>query len=226
MNIVKFINENIPFTFVKFGDGEYLACNKRKGCNCDYTPYTDTLGNRLIESYKYLSSLSNCFIGKWETKIINSYFESLGIPNWVDYCSVIFGNNIPFNNVLPILKTIRNAKQQKIYVCNSSIAEKSKKIFNIDTIIDVHQSNWFEENYNSTLQSIIDSIIDKNSIIIMTSAGMGAKPLIYDLNKLYPNAILIDIGSAFDILSNKATRDYNSNIHKDEVDNMINLILS
>ena len=58
----------------------------------------------------------------------------------------------------------------------------------------------------------------------MTSAGMGAKPLLADLRKLYPYAILIDIGSGFDLFVYKKSRSYNMNLTKKEIDEFIDLL--
>ena len=55
--------------------------------------------------------------------------------------------------------------------------------------------------------------------MILTSAGMGAKPLIADLYKLYPHAIIIDIGSAMDLIcSHRRTRDYHTLSQQEVID--------
>jgi hypothetical protein len=221
--INKIIN-NKPFTYAKYGDGEYLASINRKGMNCDHTPYTAKLSNAVIQSYTYLASLDNSYIGRWfDDSIVYKYFENIIKPNWADYCAFIFGTKEQFENKLPLLKTIRNATQQKIYICNdtnSAIAQ----LFKIDNTVIVHPSNWFETDYDLILQKTRDAIIYPDSIIILTSAGMGAKPLLADLRKLYSNAILIDIGSGFDLFVYKKSRSYNMNLTKNEIDEFIDLL--
>ncbi len=97
-------------------------------------------------------------------------------------------------------------------------------LFNINNTILIHPSDWYEQSYNTVLNRIKDTVINSSSIIIMTSAGMGAKALLSDLRKVYPNAILIDIGSAFDVFTYKATRSYNMTVTKNEVDEWIKRI--
>ena len=224
MDWVKWIDENIPFTYAKFGDGEYLVSIKRPGQNCDNTKYTPKLSNSVIQSYKYLATLKNSYLGKWSSDYkVYGFFEKIVIPIWADYHVFIFGNKKEFVNKLPLLKSIKNSTQQKIYVCNEDNS-KVKSIFNIDNCIIVHPSDWFEHNYDVILQKTRDAIINPDSIIIMTSAGMGAKPLLADLRKLYPNAILLDIGSGFDSLVYKKTRSYNNNLKREEIDEFIRLL--
>tara|TARA_R110000868_G_C10819661_1_gene758537 strand:- start:52 stop:732 length:681 start_codon:yes stop_codon:yes gene_type:complete len=221
--INKIIN-NEPFTYAKYGDGEYLVSINRQGMNCDYTPYTSKLSNAVIQSYKYLAPLQNSYIGRWfDDSVVYKYFENIIKPTWADYCAFIFGNKNEFINKLPLLKTIRNATQQKIYICNDANSAVAP-LFKIDNTIIVHPSNWFENDYDIILQQTRDYIVNPDSIIIMTSAGMGAKPLLADLRKLYSNAILIDIGSGFDLFVYKKSRLYNMNLTKNEIDEFIDLL--
>ena len=213
MDIKKFIEDNKSFIFVKFGDGEYYASIKSEGGNCDGTPYTQTLGNGIIESFKYLTQFPNVYIGKWEScKDVSDYFQSLthNIVNWGD-SKILIGRTYDefLNRVVPYFRCIRNAKQQKIYVCNSMMVEESKNILNIDNNVVIDPSNWFELNYDEILHNTINCINDPNNVLILTSAGMGAKVLIADIYKKFPNSIIIDIGSALDLIfSGRRTRDY------------------
>jgi hypothetical protein len=224
MDFLNLINQNKPFTYAKYGDGEYLVSINRTGQNCDNTPYTSKLSNAVIQSYKYLAPLKNSYLGKWNSDSkVYSFFENLVIPTWADYCAFIFGTKEQFENKLPLLKSIQNATQQKIYICNAANSAVAS-LFKIDNAVIVHPSNWFENDYNLILQQTRDAIINPDSIIIMTSAGMGAKPLLADLRKLYPNAILIDIGSGFDLFAYKKSRSYNMNLTKNEIDEFIALL--
>ena len=213
MDIIKFIQENKPFIFAKFGDGEYYASKKEQGGYCDGTPYTSKLSDGIIESFIYLSKLPNVYIGKWlDFKGVADYFQSLtpNTVNWENYNILISKSRDEFlNRALPYFKAIRNAKQQKIYVCNSTMVDLSKHILNIDNHIVIDSVNWFELNYDEVLNNVLTSVNDPNNTLILTSAGMGAKVLIADIHKKFPNVIIIDIGSALDLIcSHRRTRDY------------------
>jgi hypothetical protein len=215
MNIVKYIQTNTPFIFVKFGDGEYAAANNWRGGNCDGTPYTQTLGNSVIEAVKILSQSSNVYVGKWcGSETVANYFQSLvsNLIQWENYNYFIFRTaNEFFTRCLPIYKSIRNAKQQKLYVCNSYMVEGAKQYLNIDSFAVIDPVNWFEVSYTNILTNIKSQVQDPNNLIILTSAGMGAKKLIADLHIQYPNAIILDIGSAMDLIcSSRRTRDFHA----------------
>ena len=213
MDWKKYIKENMPFTFVKYGDGEYLCSIRRQGQNCDNTKYTEQLGSAIVSSYIYLASLSNSYLGKWtDDRQTALFFEELIKPQWVDYCSFLFGKQrgVPtFMEQLPLLKCLKNSSQQKIYVCNEVLTAVAP-LFNIDKTIIIHPYNWFQLQYDDILQQIKNAVKNPNEIIIMTSAGMGAKPLLADLRQYYPSAILIDIGSGFDALTSTVSRSYNN----------------
>ena len=220
MDIVKFIKQNKSFIFVKFGDGEYYASIQSPGGNCDGTLYTPKLGNGIIESFKYLNQFPDVYIGKWEERSVPNYFQSLTsdkIVNWENYNILIARTRDEFlNRTLPYFKAIRNAKQQKIYVCNSTMVKLSKNILNIDNHIVIDPSNWFELNYDEILHNTINCINDPNNVLILTSAGMGAKVLIADIYKKFSNSIIIDIGSALDLIcSGRRTRDYHKLTNND-----------
>lgn len=77
--------------------------------------------------------------------------------------------------------------------------DKSKLMLNIDDHVIIHPNNWFEHNYSNVLYSIKEKVRGPNNLMILVSAGMGAKILITDLYKLYPKSIIFDIGSAIAI---------------------------
>lgn len=55
--------------------------------------------------------------------------------------------------------------------------------------------------YDSIFNEIKQKIENDSNTMILFSGGMGAKYLLSELHKLYPNAIYIDVGSAFDTIS-------------------------
>jgi hypothetical protein len=230
MDIIKYIEQNIPFVFAKFGDGEYYASIKANGGNCDGTPYTQKLGDGIIESFKYLTDLPNVYIGKWlDFKGVADYFQSLttNTVNWENYNIFISRSRDEFlNRALPYFKAIRNAKQEKIYICNETMVNRSKEILNIDRHVVIHPVNWFEADYENILQSAIKTVQQPDNVIIMTSAGMGAKILIADLRRYFPNAIILDIGSAIDFLcSHRRSRDYHNALTYEDTEIIKNAII-
>ena len=213
MDFIRFIETNQPFVFAKFGDGEYNAVQQFQGGNCDGTPYTSNLGKAITRAFNSLSPNSNVYIGRWaDSQQVSEYFsKSVSNPvNWENYNLLIFRSSAEFfNRAMPYYVALRKATQQKIYVCNESMIGLSRAILGVTDHVVIDPVNWFETQYEQILSSVKQTVRTPESLIILTSAGMGAKPLIADLYQLYPNAIIIDIGSAMDLIcSHRRTRDY------------------
>lgn len=211
--IIKHIQLNIPFVYVKFGDGEFYAAIYRPGGNCDGTKYTQKLGNSIKNAFKYLITTPCSYIGKRPEHQVISYFESLaeGKPiRWIDFHVFMFDNITTFySEKLQLYRSIRLATQQKIYVCNERNVDKSKKIFNINDHVIIHPQDWFENDFSTVFNNVCSLVKDPSKLIILISAGIGGKFLIKCLHIKYPSAIILDIGSAFDLLcGGTRSRDY------------------
>lgn len=202
--ITNFINNKIPCIFAKYGDGEYLASLGGKGYygNCDNTPFTPKLQKAINESFIYISQQTNTLLGQYHGETFNHWDNFT--PNqkkWANYHLFIFYSKSDLSNEKKELyKAIKYSSCQKIYICNNSMVDKSKILLNIDNHIVIDNHNWFENNFEETLNILLQTIKDPNNVIIMTSAGMGAKPLIAEIHKKVPNALLLDIGSALDLI--------------------------
>lgn len=208
VNIVAHLTECVktktPVSYVKYGDGEFYAAKGTSGKNCDKTPYTAKLGKGVRESFKHFAAQKNAFLGKWDSdRRVFTYFESLvkQAVQWANYHAFIVYNKQDFTaEKLKLYKAIKQSPLQKIYVCNESIAEEAKRMLNIDSIVRVHPSNWFEDDYDAILKQVKDEIKDPKRAIVMTSCGMGAKVLLHDLHKQYPGLLYFDLGSALDFV--------------------------
>jgi hypothetical protein len=84
--IVECIQNNLPITFLKYGDGEYICASKDFNlygflinANCDNDNFSNKLGNSIIDSFKYITKQNNIIIAKTEIKKIDDYFENLTI---------------------------------------------------------------------------------------------------------------------------------------------------
>ena len=214
MDIIRFIEEKKPFVFAKFGDGEYYATIQTCGGNCDGTPFTPDLKSGVVDSFKYLSQFPNVYIGKWVGSDVGvaDYFQSL-VPhkvNWENYNVLIARNANEFiTRVLPYFKAIRKSSCQKIYVCNETMVELSKKLLKIDDFATIHPTMWFQYGFEHALNHVISLVKNPSETIILTSAGMGAKPLIAGIHKRFPSITIIDVGSSLDLIcSGRRTRDF------------------
>jgi hypothetical protein len=213
--LTRYIKEGVPCIFAKYGDGEYRCANFWEGGNCDNVKYTRNIGEKVNLSFIYNSQQPNSMIGAWHDASDKVYWNGLLGPgsspvNWVDFHTVIIDNNTPIRQQSPekmeLYKAIKESPRRKIYVANEEMY-KSKEIFSIDHHIKIHPSNWFDTEYDSVLNSVKENVEKDSDTMMLFSGGMGAKYLLSELHKLYPNAIYIDVGSAFDtICTGKYTR--------------------
>jgi hypothetical protein len=216
MNLVECIERRQPLVYAKYGDGEYFAAIGRLGANCDRTPYTPELGHGIIQSFKYVTQFPHVYIGKREQQpTVVDYFQTLVERpiQWEKFGFFMFESLPSFLEREHIYKAIQHATQQKLYICNETMVQRSKLLFDIDTHIIVDPTNWFSKDYTGVLTQVSAAIKNPEHILILISAGMGAKVLIADLMRTFPSAIILDIGSALDLVcSRRISRDYHKKI--------------
>lgn len=225
LTIIKNLKNGEPFIFAKFGDGEFnaMTLTNINHCNSDNDQYTYEMG---IELRKALCELSdrdngNIYVGLWQVIEITKYYHGL-------YYDYLVNNNkeekyiplVEFGFVYPgqhfddenrkkllynLVQTIQDAPLFKIVISNIK-NKKHQLIFKSDAFIEVPECNWFRDGLYNYVKNILIEHLEKNKdkkALLLTSVGMAGKILINDITKLYPNLSVIDIGSAFDILSRK-----------------------
>ena len=206
------IQTRTPVVFAKYGDGEYNAAIFSSGANCDRTPYTQRLGNCMRESFQYLSTTQNAYLGLLPNPKIQGFWESLtpGIPiKWAIYHSIFIcprqvkEEPYSINQRIQLYKTIKDSPLKKIVICNP-LLKKIERLLNTDHMVTVDIHNWFELEYDRVINEV-KQIMGKETqqCIVLTCCGMGAKVLIADLHKEYPNNLYLDCGSAFDFICTK-----------------------
>lgn len=223
------IRKNLPAAFAKFGDGEiicvYASCIRllNRPCqapalppvgrtNCDHDDYyvpAKALG--LINSIQHLTeNTTTSFCGLWDNAAKHIPFWQQFTPTpirWANYHSIIIekedlaAKNQVLKDKIELYRTIQESGRKKVLVCNKFLA-KAAILLKADYIQYVLPSNWFSE-LPTYLANIREYLKDEEFPIILTMAGMGAKVLVYELMKLYPKGVFIDIGSGLDILCTK-----------------------
>jgi len=211
------VNNNIPVSFSKYGDGEYSAMFQPYGCNCDRDPFTYKLSTSLKESFKYIVENDvNAYIGLWHdhsNKIVLEQFVNKPVK-WAKYHTLIL-DKVNDDKKAILYKTIKESKLKKIIICNRLLI-KSKLLLNIDECIFVPFNNWFDESFYNVLQKTKDAIgTEDGNHIVITCAGMSSKVLICELIKSFPNGIYLDFGSAMDLLCTKRDSRGDNNFSED-----------
>lgn len=217
--ITECIKNEKPIYFGKYGDGELYCIMSYQGSNCDNDNYTENKKNGLIESFKFMvNEMPNSYIGCWHDKDKNMAWENLVSKpiKWANYHSIMLDNTNTCDKI-ELYKSIKNSNMKKIYICNPLLV-KAEILFNIDYMLHVSYNNWFDTHFDEILEKLNNIIKDDTKYIIMASAGMGAKVLLYRLAKKFPNNIYLDFGSALDkICTLKTSRgwepDYNTTMN-------------
>lgn len=209
--MTEFIKTDTPFLFARYGDGEYYAATYRPGGNCDRTPYTKNLGDKVRASLIYNSQQPNAIIGKWHIEEVTRFWQSLvekEIP-WGLFMGPLLDQNIfESSDKLEFYRAIKECKRKKIYISNPRMG-RAKALLNIDLQIGIHPSNWFDTQYNELYAMVCKELEVAPRSMVLISGGMGSKYLISELHKRFPETIYIDIGSGLDKLCMKIdTRNY------------------
>jgi hypothetical protein len=209
------IQNNIPVRFCKYGDGEHFCAikymdNINHTQNCDNDTYTIKLSNGIRESFRYITSIDNTFIGKWFNQDTVKYWEGLASKEviWVQYHTLLFSasdisDDGSFIHKTKIYKAVKESTLKKIIICNELLI-KTKILLNLDHVVIIPLNNWFDSQFDSVLNKVRELIGPQDgNHIILTACGMSAKVLIAELHKTHPKGIYLDIGSGLDCLCTK-----------------------
>lgn len=205
-DLATLIEKDEPCLFAKYGDGEFDSVRNCSGTNIDGTPYSIKLRTMLVDSLQVYKDKKNIFIGSVEEE----YWEGiLGFSlQWSIYFTIII-HDYDIKEHLRLWKAIQQNTRKKIYIANDLMG-KACSLFQIDKHIIIDRHRWFEDSFETVLQSVKNEIVDDSNTMILTSGGMGAKPLLSKLYEEFPNAIYLDIGSAFDLIcTGNQTRSWN-----------------
>lgn len=206
-DLIDCIHDNKPVVFLKLGDGEYYCANFHQGANCDQDNYTIKKGKALLDTLAFLNDTkNNVYFALWPQyeKFIFWEKQCSRPIRWTNYHSLIIDENDintksqALQDKIELYKTIQQSPLKKVFICNI-LLQKAKILLKIDTLVHIPFSNWFDTDFERILEEVKKEYSEQGTIF-MVAAGMGGKPLIGELARVFPNAIYLDIGSALDYL--------------------------
>lgn len=196
--IIHNIQNNIPFAFSRWGDGEWLNVNKASGQNCDGNIYYSDLGDELK---KIVEVKQDYYMGV-QTLIERSVKESQKYPqDWCD--SDIFHRESINGNLNKFIEVLSNS--HIVYTGNESL----KKLDFIDEFIEIPYNNCW--NQRDEIIEKISNTFDRHKIYLL-SAGMACNVFIDRLWKINNTNTYIDVGSVFDPYVGRNTRRYHKKL--------------
>ena len=212
------ISCKIPFSFIRFGDGENSIM---KGAKLEaivdkwhWNPKNKKFQDSLIESSSICINNNN-FIGipckNWIviSKSILS-FSKCSSAKYMSFATLFINKNYPLFKDW-ILNYINSSNRLKIILVANSIIHKNitwaYKFFPVpDHLIE----NW--NNYSNSLLTKLSYQAKENNLIFFISAGPAANIIISHLTKINNKNIYIDFGSSIEFITKGyTTRPYAKN---------------
>jgi len=215
--MIDLISCDIPFSFIRFGDGENSIMLGKELSAMDkwhWNPNNKLLRDSLIESSS-ICTYDNCFIGipckNW-IKISQSIlsFSKCTSSKLMSYATIFINKNYKyFKNW--IIRYINSSNRRKIILIANSIINKNiswaYKFFPVpNNLVD----KW--DIYSLSLLPKLINLAKKNNLIFFVSAGPASNIIIYKLNKINNKNIYIDFGSSLEFITKGySTRCYSDN---------------
>ena len=215
------ISCKIPFSFIRFGDGENdimkgeLIASKQDTWLWD--PKNQKFRNSLIESSNICLKENN-FIGipckNW-IKISESIlsFSNCTSAKFMSYATLFINKNYKIFKDW-IFNFIKISNRWKIIlIANKIINQNISWAYKFFPIPDKITEIW--DNYSITLLPKLSNEAKRNNLIFFISAGPAANIIISYLIKINKNNIYIDFGSSIEFITKGySTRPYSKNNNK------------
>jgi hypothetical protein len=194
-----------PFSFVRYGDGEWSAVLGRSGANCDGHDYFPQLGARLSatldDQYPYFYGLQYYGL-KLDGRAIADYIRRRRI-------SVAFHNAdiFAFANVLGRLNPFIEAlRRRPVAIIGPAHLKDLGHVFPVAQFFEVPSKNCFLAA-DDVSRSIREWGKGREGVVYSFSASMAANVMIHDL---YPDLgqtnWLLDLGSLWDVYAGVKSR--------------------
>jgi hypothetical protein len=202
------LQQNKPFSFARFGDGEFMPVFGSYGKNADGVMLDKGLGKQLkavLRANKpYYKGLLRIALTHYKPQIEAQYNHI----NWHNGDMLL--HEIIAGNGLPLLKELR---QKRILYVGPKHCRSVSKLFSYETYIEVEGSSAHK---NSKVEEILTAVRKYNIEVIGYSCGPASNIWI---DRIYGNVEVtqIDFGSVFDGFFGVNSRSYQKEIDFDKL---------
>jgi hypothetical protein len=203
------IENKVPFTFSRWGDGEWKAVFNSPGSNCDGHEYfpdlCEALRNVLLGNPKYLMGMQNFAVRRMGDQIEQFLLDHDLNIDWLN--ADVFHHASIKGRFTPFIEAI--SKRSLVLVGPAPLRNlKLEKRF-----IEIPEKNCWLDRTNIT--RLVDlSLRNEKEAVVLFCASMASNVIIHDLYQLHGTRhTFLDMGSVFMPYVGVANRSY----HKDVI---------
>lgn len=198
--IIQKIQNNEPFAFTRWGDGEWFTIEGRSGSNTDGNIYYKDLGAALKN---IISTKQDYFMGNQSLVDYSVQQSKQYSQDWVD--ADVFHRASSGGSLDKLIQVLFD--KHVVYVGNESL----KKLNFINEFIEIPYKNvWLQRN---ELLDRIRATFDDTLKVYCFSAGMATNVFVDRLWKEDSSNIYLDVGSVFDPYVGRNTRSYHKKLN-------------
>jgi len=212
-SFIYYLKTDKPFSFSRWGDGEWNCMLGEEGGNCDGHLYYPDLGKALTgvlrNNFPYYHGWLNVSNLAGREKIEDHIQKNNIKVEWVDG-SVLIDSAIK-GELYPFMAELRKKKFCLVGPSYLSKIEKQMNLMTCSHVLVPEVNCW---NDRVRIHKDIYSVIDNNRPeVIGFSCGMPSKVFIDHIwNDMRGKITLIDFGSLLDVFAGKKSRTYHGNI--------------
>jgi hypothetical protein len=206
---VSLLKRNTPFSFSRFGDGEWNAVLNVQGANCDGHEYLPQLGadlrNALIDNGTYYYAMQSSAI-RDSGRTIAAYLEENNI-RWKWHNSDVFHYANDDAKLYPLIKQLQS--MNVVVVGPDYLRELDKIVFRYSHFVEVPRTNCYLAKDDVVKQILEIEAKDSSPKVYAFSASMATNVMIHELYpRIGQHAWLIDFGSLWDVYLGYMSRGY------------------
>jgi hypothetical protein len=203
---VQKIDRGEPYSFARFGDGEWAAMLGQQGANCDGHQYFPKLGERLrqalIHPLGYVYGIQHCALRNKGRAIVRFLKRNHVRLDWTD--SDVFHRANIAGELFPLIRQLRT--MDVVMVGPAHLRKAEKVLFPYREFIDVPLKDCFLAIEEVTAR-IRMCMAGRSGTVITFSASMAANVMIHDL---FPSLgsvnWLLDCGALWDVYAGVKSR--------------------
>lgn len=214
-DMVNLIRLQVPFTFARYGDGEWNAMTYKDGANCDGHKYFPDMGERLRDIVysepKYMMGIQPLTLSHYADKL-RPIVDPLDIQ-WVN-ADCLHDASID-GRLSGILDAINESYHEKVIVVAPERLHAplyANLLPSMIRFISVPLENCWTE-YSRIRDELFATLDIDEGFCVLVCASMMANVLVHDAHEIYgEDNTFIDAGSVFDPHCGFKTRSYHEKL--------------